>query len=105
MKKPELLINLGGIIGEGICWDEQTQMLYWIDLLVNPPGRWTAYAALGRVAYALGDDDRAEQASHRAAELVEAFAATLSRERSTRLLNAPATAEILAGVGPSAGAH
>ena len=35
MKKPELLINLGGIIGEGICWDEQTQMLYWIDLLEN----------------------------------------------------------------------
>ena len=35
MKKPELLINLGGIIGEGICWDENTQMLYWIDLLVN----------------------------------------------------------------------
>ena len=35
MKKPELLVNLGGIIGEGICWDEKTRMLYWIDLLDN----------------------------------------------------------------------
>ena len=35
MKKPELLINLGGVIGEGICWDETDSMLYWIDLLEN----------------------------------------------------------------------
>ena len=35
MKKPELLINLGGVIGEGICWDERDGMLYWIDLLDN----------------------------------------------------------------------
>lgn len=35
MKKPELLVNLGGIIGEGICWDENDKMLYWIDLLDN----------------------------------------------------------------------
>lgn len=35
MKKPELLINLGGIIGEGVCWDETDEMLYWIDLLEN----------------------------------------------------------------------
>ena len=35
MKKAELLINLGGILGEGICWDETDSMLYWIDLLDN----------------------------------------------------------------------
>ena len=33
MKKAELLVNLGGILGEGICWDEIDGMLYWIDLL------------------------------------------------------------------------
>jgi len=35
MKKPEILVNLGGVIGEGICWDEKDKMLYWIDLLDN----------------------------------------------------------------------
>lgn len=35
MKKAELLVNLGGILGEGICWDEIDGMLYWIDLLDN----------------------------------------------------------------------
>jgi sugar lactone lactonase YvrE len=33
VKKAELIINLGGIIGEGICWDEKDEMLYWNDLL------------------------------------------------------------------------
>jgi class 3 adenylate cyclase/tetratricopeptide (TPR) repeat protein len=72
------------------------------DELVNPPGRWNAYAALGRAAYALGDDDRAAKASTEAADLVEAFAATLAPERSARLLKAPAIAEILSAVGRSA---
>lgn len=35
MKSAELLVNLGGIIGEGICWDEDSSTLYWIDLLYN----------------------------------------------------------------------
>ncbi len=35
MRKAELLVNLGGVIGEGICWDETDSMLYWIDLLAN----------------------------------------------------------------------
>ena len=35
MKKAKLLINLGGVIGEGICWNETDSMLYWIDLLAN----------------------------------------------------------------------
>jgi class 3 adenylate cyclase/tetratricopeptide (TPR) repeat protein len=73
------------------------------DELVNPPGRWNAHAALGRTAYVLGDDDRAASASTAAADLVEAFAATLAPERSARLLNAPAIGEILSAVGRSAG--
>jgi class 3 adenylate cyclase/tetratricopeptide (TPR) repeat protein len=72
------------------------------DELVNPPGRWNAHAALGRAAYALGDDNRAARASTEAADLVEAFAATLAPERSMRLLKAPAIAEILSAVGRSA---
>jgi tetratricopeptide (TPR) repeat protein len=72
------------------------------DELVNPPGRWNAYAALARAAYALGDDDRAAKASTEAADLVEAFAATLTPERSTQLLKAPAIGEILSSVGRSA---
>jgi class 3 adenylate cyclase/tetratricopeptide (TPR) repeat protein len=72
------------------------------DELVNPPGRWNAHAALGRAAFALGDDDRAVKASAEAADLVEAFAATLTPERSTRLLKAPAIADILSAVGRSA---
>ena len=35
MNKPELLINTAGKIAEGICWDEDSGMLYWIDLLEN----------------------------------------------------------------------
>jgi class 3 adenylate cyclase/tetratricopeptide (TPR) repeat protein len=69
------------------------------DKLVNPPGRWDAYAALGRAAYALGDDDRAARASSEAAALVKSFAAALSPERSTRLLKAPSIVEILSAVG------
>jgi class 3 adenylate cyclase/tetratricopeptide (TPR) repeat protein len=73
------------------------------DELVNPPGRWNAYAALGRSAYALGDDDRAAGASSQAAELVESFAATLSPERSARLLSSPTIVEILSSAGRSPG--
>lgn len=73
------------------------------DELVNPPGRWNARAALGRAAYALGDDDRATAAYGEAVQLVEAFAATLNPERSVGLLNAPAIAEMLSLVGRPAG--
>jgi tetratricopeptide (TPR) repeat protein len=74
------------------------------DELVNPPGRWNASAALGRAAYALGDDDLAAKGYGEAAELVEAFAATLTPERSARLLRAPAIEDILSAVGRPAGA-
>jgi class 3 adenylate cyclase/tetratricopeptide (TPR) repeat protein len=65
------------------------------DQLIGPPARWDARAALGRSAYALGEDDEAERAYREAGELVENFAATLSPERAARLLAAPAIEEIL----------
>jgi class 3 adenylate cyclase/tetratricopeptide (TPR) repeat protein len=71
------------------------------DELVGPPARWDARAALGRAAYALGDDDRAAVAYREAAELVESFAATLGPERSERLLAAPEISELLAISGSS----
>jgi class 3 adenylate cyclase/tetratricopeptide (TPR) repeat protein len=74
------------------------------DELIGPPARWVARAALGRAAYALGDDDRAATAYGEAAELMESFASTLAPERATRLLRAPAIAEIRSLVGRPAGA-
>jgi len=69
------------------------------DELINPPGRWNARAALGRAAYALGDDDRAAQAYGEAAALVETFAPTLAEERARRLLRAPSISEIMSLAG------
>jgi tetratricopeptide (TPR) repeat protein len=69
------------------------------DELIGPPGRWDARAALGRGAYALGEDNRAATAYAEAAELVETFASTLAPERATRLLRAPAISEILSLAG------
>ena len=72
------------------------------DELVGPPGRWDARAALGRAAYALGEDDVAASAYREAAELVETFASTLARERADRFVQAPAIAEILSLAGRTA---
>jgi tetratricopeptide (TPR) repeat protein len=72
------------------------------DQLVGPPGRWAAHAALGRGAYALGDDDRAGTAYAEAAELVGTFASTLAPERAERLLKAPPVGEILSLAGRTA---
>ncbi|MGI8676745.1 MAG: ATP-binding protein [Nocardioidaceae bacterium] len=69
------------------------------DELVGPPGRWDARAALGRAAYAVGDDDLAATAYGEAAELVETFAHALAPERATRLIQSPAIAEFLASAG------
>jgi class 3 adenylate cyclase/tetratricopeptide (TPR) repeat protein len=69
------------------------------DELVGPPGRWDARAALGRAAYAVGEDDVAATAYREAAELVETFASTLAPDRADRLVQAPAIAEILALAG------
>jgi histone H3/H4 len=66
------------------------------DDLVGQPGRWDARAALGRIAYALGQDDVAATAYGEAAELIETFAARLARERAEKFRAGPAIAELLA---------
>jgi hypothetical protein len=75
------------------------------DDLIGPPGRWDARAALGRGAYALGDDNGAASAYAEAAGLVESFASGLAPERATRLVQADPIREILSlggrtGTGP-----
>jgi class 3 adenylate cyclase/tetratricopeptide (TPR) repeat protein len=65
------------------------------DELIGAPGRWRAQAALGRIAYALGEDDAAAAAYEEAAQLVETFAATLAPERAARLIGAPSVSELL----------
>jgi class 3 adenylate cyclase/tetratricopeptide (TPR) repeat protein len=65
------------------------------DALVGPPARWRARAALGREAYALGDDEAAESAWNEAASLVHDFAATLSPERRSRFMRAPQVESLL----------
>jgi class 3 adenylate cyclase/tetratricopeptide (TPR) repeat protein len=74
------------------------------DELVGQPARWQARAALGHVAYAVGDDETAAAAYGEARKLVEMFAERLSPERAARLLSAPAVEEILslAGRAPAA---
>ena len=69
------------------------------DELVGPPARWDARAALGRVAYALGDDGSAAVAYDEAAQLLETFAGTLAPERRGRLFAAPSVEEILSAAG------
>jgi tetratricopeptide (TPR) repeat protein len=64
------------------------------DGLVGQPLRWQAQSALGRSAYALGDDDRAARAYAEAARLVEEFSRTLAPERAARLAQAPLVEEI-----------
>jgi class 3 adenylate cyclase/tetratricopeptide (TPR) repeat protein len=64
------------------------------DDLVGAPARWGARAALGRVAYALGEDDAAAAAYTEARELLDAFSATLAPERAATLARAPVVSEI-----------
>ena len=56
-------------------------------------------AALGEVAYALGEDDVAAGAYGEAADLVEAFVPTLAPERAASVLAAPPVTEILSAAG------
>ena len=65
------------------------------DALIGPPARWSARAALGQEAYALGDDETSETAWNEAASLVRDFAATLSSERRSRFLATPQVASLL----------
>ncbi|HEX6663096.1 MAG TPA: hypothetical protein VF025_05435, partial [Gaiellaceae bacterium] len=69
------------------------------DALVGAPERWHAHATVGRVAYELGDDAAAGAAYTEARRLIEAFAAQLAPERSTRFLAAPPVREILSSAG------
>ena len=69
------------------------------DELVNPPARWQARAALGRVSYGLGDDDTAAAAYGEAGALFEAFVATLAPVRAAKLRKAPVVEEIVSLVG------
>ncbi|HMI29444.1 MAG TPA: hypothetical protein VK490_07020, partial [Gaiellaceae bacterium] len=64
------------------------------DGIVSPPARWHARAALGRVAYEVGEDDEAASAYSQAAELVEAFTASLAPERAASLAKSPVVSEI-----------
>ena len=64
------------------------------DAIVSPPARWHARAALGRVAYAVGDDAEAATAYKEASELVEAFSASLAPERAATLAKSPLVNEI-----------
>ena len=69
------------------------------DALVGPPARWQARAALGQVAYDLGDDDTAAAAYAEAAALITTFAGTLAPERAARLLAAPPIEDVLSLAG------
>jgi tetratricopeptide (TPR) repeat protein len=64
------------------------------DKVVSPPARWHARAALGRIAYELGEDDEATSAYSEAAELVDAFSASLAPERAATLAKSPLVDEI-----------
>lgn len=69
------------------------------DELVGQPRRWRARAALGRVAYAFGEDDVASSAYEEAGALVDSFAATLAPERAASLQAAPEVEEIASLAG------
>lgn len=64
------------------------------DDLIGAPARWETRAALGRIAYKLGQDDVAARAYGEAKKLVETFAATLKPERRATLACAPVVEEI-----------
>jgi class 3 adenylate cyclase/tetratricopeptide (TPR) repeat protein len=66
------------------------------ELLKQPQTIWAAAAALGEALYSAGDDDGAEQASARASDEIQSFAARLGDERRERFLAAPQLTELLA---------
>jgi tetratricopeptide (TPR) repeat protein len=69
------------------------------DRLGTPSGRWEALAALGKALYTRGDDEGAAAAYHQAAEVISAFAATLTAEHAKSLLAAPSIHYILTASG------
>ena len=69
------------------------------DELVGAPARWQTRAALGDVAYEVGDDATAQTAFTEAAALVGEFAATLAPERAAAVLGAEPVSHILSRAG------
>jgi class 3 adenylate cyclase/tetratricopeptide (TPR) repeat protein len=65
------------------------QALAEAEQLKHPPSIWQASAKLADALYAAGDDSGAEDASRRARETIETFAAGLSEERRRRFLASP----------------
>jgi len=66
------------------------------DALVGQPARFNARAALARVAYSLGDDDKAEEATAEARVLLDDFVATLAPERAELVRSSPVGRELFA---------
>jgi tetratricopeptide (TPR) repeat protein len=71
------------------------------DVLVGPPARWQARAALGEAAYELGDDDTAAAAYAEAADLVTGFLPTLAPQRAATVRASPVVAQIMSFVTQS----
>ena len=63
----------------------------------SPTARWRIRSALGSARYATGDDAGAESAYREAAEVIRAYAATLTDEHAAGFLDAEPVREALAG--------
>jgi class 3 adenylate cyclase/tetratricopeptide (TPR) repeat protein len=64
------------------------------DSIVSPYARWNARAALGRVAYGLGQDNAAATTYREAKEIVATFANGLAPQRAETLAQSPVVQEI-----------
>ena len=73
-----------------------------VDDLVGAPARWEARAALGEVAYSLGQDDVAATAVNDAADLIQGFLPTLAPGRASTLRTSTIVEQTLSSAGLSA---
>jgi class 3 adenylate cyclase/tetratricopeptide (TPR) repeat protein len=69
------------------------------DRLGSPSGRWQMRAALGRACYTSGDDNAASAAFHEGADIIRAYAATLTPDHATSFLSAEPVREVLKAAG------
>jgi len=69
------------------------------DALVNPFGRWRAWADLAQALDAIRDDQGAALAFREAAGIIRETAAGLAPSRAERLASAPPVAEVLKAAG------
>jgi class 3 adenylate cyclase/tetratricopeptide (TPR) repeat protein len=88
------LVELGGGV-DGLA--ELNEAVRLADELGSPTPRWRFRAALGSARYATGDDDGAAIAYAEAAEVIHAYAATLTDEHAAGFLDAEPVREALAG--------